>query len=75
MLLCGKWYLCVVYLNTLLEVSDIDSFCLKELSHDVSVNTHTHSHVTKAHTIFILSVVLVLIVLTLSCGQSVSSRR
>lgn len=30
-----------VYLDTLLQISDVDSLCLKQLRHDVPENTHT----------------------------------
>lgn len=60
------------YLNALLQVSDVDSFCLKELCHDVPENMHRC--VTRAPAVLILSVVSTPIVLTLSSGRTVSSR-
>lgn len=60
------------YLYTLLQVSDVDSLCLKELSHDVPESTHTRYQ--SMYTV-ILSVLLVLTLLTLSFGRSASSRR
>lgn len=61
-----------MYLDALLQVSDVDPFCLEELRHDVPENTHTHLRVGQTCAAALAALALAL---TLSCGQIASSRR
>lgn len=57
-----------MYLDALLQVSDVDPFCLKELRHDVPENTQTNVSSV------IISISVSALLLTLSCERIASSR-